>query len=235
MFPEMSLSGYADDPAIKNCAEATDGPLVKKLESIAALNNIYLSAGMIERENENNYNTQLMIGPHGYIGRYRKVYPTGVERRTLDIKPGTEYPVFTIKNDIKVGINICKDSRHIDTVDTYAAEGVQLILSPHSNKGFGSDAETWTRGKLVYYLERIIKCRAYYLVNNMSGQVKGSSGQTFGYPGGAMILDPLGQVVERSIHNTNDESMVIAELDTDLTVHIPWFEIERMEKNKQHA
>ena len=223
-FPEMALSGYARDPAVLEAAQPIPGPLTEELAEITAKHDIYLSMGMVEQRSESYYNAQVFLGPDGYIGHYCKHYPTPLEREILGILPGDSYPTFML-DGIKLGINICADSRHRDTIDALAEQGVQLIHTPHSNGvNFGNSGEVWTRSKLCYYLERIWRCRAHILINNMAGSVAGSDGATFSYSSGCLILDPLGQVVERTTQPDNHEKMIIATLDTDIRTYIPGFE-----------
>ena len=170
-FPEMALSGYARDPAVLNAAQPVPGPLTDELAEITAEHDFYLSIGMVEQRGKSYYNAQVFVGPDGYLGHYRKHYPTVPEREALGIQPGDSFPTFML-DDIKLGINICADSRHPETIDPLAEQGVQLVHTPHSNGlAFGTSGEIWTRGKMCYYLERIRRCRAHILINNMDGSV----------------------------------------------------------------
>ena len=227
-FPELALSGYAYDPALKAVAEPVPGPTTDKLEQIARRYGGYISIGMLERQGACLYNAQVVVGPEGHMGHYRKHYPTPREREVLSTLPGTAYPTFEIKG-IRLGINICADSRHLDTIEALADQGVRLVHNPHANfVSLGREAEEWTRGKLVYYMERVIACRAHILINNIAGTVEDSAGQSYDFSGGAMVLDPLGQVVARTTQPDRGEKMVIHTVDTDLARHVPQFELKRL-------
>jgi predicted amidohydrolase len=162
------------------------------------------------------------------MGHYRKHYPTAGERQALSTLPGTAYPIFRL-GDVRLGINICADSRQLDTIDALAEQGVQVVHNPHANYlSLGRNPKEWTRGKLVYYLQRVIHCRAHFLINNLAGTATDSRGVTYHYSGGAMILDPLGQVVARTTSQRSREEMVVATLDTELEHFIPEFERRRI-------
>ena len=226
-FPEYALTGWGPDPALKDLATPIPGPWTRRLEEIAARENIYISMGMIEKAGETNYNVQVLVGPKGYIGHYRKHDPIGSEGKYAAISPGKEFPVFEM-GKIKLGFNICADSRNIETIESLALNGVQFVHTPHANKmQYGRTAEQWTRGKLVYYLERTLKSRSHILVNTMAGQVTDRFGKINQFSSGAMIIDPLGQVVARTMQNDNEEKMLIATIDTDLTRYIPRWEARR--------
>src|SRR5688572_17985780 len=78
--------------------------------------------------------------------------------------------VFDI-NGVRMGINICADSRKLDTIEALAAQGVEVVHNPHANiaGNMGLHAAERTRGKLVYYFERVIRSRANFHIQNMAG------------------------------------------------------------------
>jgi predicted amidohydrolase len=234
-FPELALCGYAYDPALKMVAQAVPGPTTCSLEQIARRYRVYISVGILEKQNGNYYNAQIVVGPQGYLGHYRKHYPTPKEREVLSTLPGKAYPTFEIVG-IRFGINICADSRQMDTIEALAARGVRLVHNPHANfLSLGQNAEEWTRGKLVYYLPRVIACRAHILINNVAGSVCDTAGTSYAFSSGAMILDPLGQVVVRTTQTDCGEKMVISTVDTDLASYVPRFELDRLQKSGKPA
>ena len=231
-FPEMALCGYGHDYRIVEAAQTIPGPAVRTLERIAREEKVYLSVGMLEKKGLKFYNAQVVVGPSGYLGHYRKRHPTLDEMKYLKISPGNRFPIFRIKG-IRVGLNICADSRHNDTIDALARRGAELIHNPHSNSlGLGKDAEEWTRGKVVYYMDRVLRSRAHILVNNMAGSVSEGDGRRLHFSSGAMVLDPLGQVVTRTAQKDRKEKMVLATIDTDLRRMIPAFEFRHYKMSK---
>lgn len=226
-FPEFALTGYGSDPALRRTAEPIPGPSVGNLEQMAQSNNLYLSMGLIEKAGPDIYNAQVLVGPKGYIGHYRKRHPTRGEIEILGISAGTETPLFDVAG-IRFGMNICYDSRFSDSLEPLIDRGIEMFHNPHINlTTHGRNADEWERGKLVYYLKRVIRARCHMLMNNGAGTVRDTRGQTVSFPGGAIILDPLGQVVARTERTDNGEDMVVAALDTDLTRYIPRFEAKK--------
>ena len=61
-------------------------------------------------------------------------------------------------------------------------------------------------------------------MNTMAGEVTDRFGKINQFSSGAIIIDPLGQVVARTMQNDNKEKMLIATIDTDLTKYIPRWE-----------
>ena len=103
---------------------------------------------------------------------------------------------------------------------------VDFIHHPHGNGlGLGADAEEWTRGKVVYFAPRAIQARAYILISNSAGDTRGPD-STMAYGSGALILDPLGQVVKRTTRKTRTEKMIVATLVKPLSELIPEYEMK---------
>jgi len=71
-FPELALMAYSTEKEILDVAEEIPGPSTEKLEAIAQSLDVYLSVGMAEKAGEKYHIAQAVIGPEGYIGKYRK-------------------------------------------------------------------------------------------------------------------------------------------------------------------
>ncbi len=106
---------------------------------------------------------------------------------------------------------------------------VDLIHHPHGNwLGLGTDAEEWTRGKMAYFVERAIHARAYILINNSAGDTENPSGKS-SFGSGAIVIDPLGQVLNRTEQQTRSEKTIIASLVKPLSALIPDFEMKQLQ------
>ena len=80
-FPELALMAYSTEKEILEVAEEIPGPSTEKLEAIARSHDVYLSVGMAEKAGEKYHIAQAVIGPGGYVGKYRKHHPTGGEQK----------------------------------------------------------------------------------------------------------------------------------------------------------
>ena len=224
-FPELALTSYTTNPAVLDVAESVPGPITGKLCALATLHNVYISVGMAEQDEDRYHVTQIVVGPNGYLGKYRKYHPTGGEI-ACGFSPGDSFPVFNI-DGFKLGINICFDGRHQDTIDAMQKARVDLIHHPHGNElGLGRDGEEWTRGKMVYFVPRAVQARAYILINNSAGDTPNTQ-VTLSFGSGAMILDPLGQVVKRTRQPTRAEKTLVVTITKPLGELVPDFEMER--------
>ncbi|MCD6240736.1 carbon-nitrogen hydrolase family protein, partial [Candidatus Bathyarchaeota archaeon] len=77
IFPELSLTDYLVRDLIYELAEPIPGPSVEKMAEIAKQNKIYIVFGMPEMSEKAEsviYNTAVLVGPEGYIGKYRKMH-----------------------------------------------------------------------------------------------------------------------------------------------------------------
>lgn len=226
-FPELALTSYTTDPSILTVAESVPGPATGKLSGVAKSHDVYLSVGMAERDRGRFYITQTIIGPQGYVGKYRKHHLAG-EGEQSRFSPGSSSPVFDIEG-FRFGVNICFDGRFEDTIEAMGEAEVDVIHHPHGNwLDLGKDAEEWTRGKMVYFVSRAVHARAYILINNSAGDANHPNGLArFG--SGALVIDPLGQVVKRTTQRTRSEKMVLATVTKPLSELMPDFELKRLD------
>jgi len=224
-FPELALTSYTINERVTDFSQKVPGPATDALCDLAAKHDVYLSVGMAEKAGRLYHITQAVIGPNGYIGKYRKYHPTPAEQ-ACGFSPGKSFPTFKI-DGFKLGINICADGRMQDTIDAMQKARVDIIHHPHGNNlPLGRHAEEWTRGKMVYFVSRAVHARAYILINNSAGDTQNPDG-VLHFGSGALIIDPLGQVVKRTTQVTRSEKVLLATLTKPLSEIIPEFEIKR--------
>lgn len=225
-FPELALASYTTRREVLSVAEKVPGPSTGALSEIAGKHDVYMSVGMAEKAGARHYITQVLVGPKGYLGKYRKHHPTESEQE-CGFSAGKAFPTFSV-DGFKLGINICADGRHDDSIAALQKARVDVIHHPHGNwLGLGRNAEEWTRGKTVYFVPRAVRARAYVLVNNSAGDTVSPEG-TAQFGSGALIIDPLGQVMKRTTQKTRSEKMIVATLRGPLSVLIPEFEMRRL-------
>ena len=105
------------------------GPSTNYFGQLAKKHNLYMVAGLLERDQHLIYNVAALIGPDGeLVGKYRKVY---LPREEIErgLTPGSDYPVF--QTDFgTVGLMICYDVFFADPARALASKGAELILMP---------------------------------------------------------------------------------------------------------
>jgi len=111
------------------CAEPVPGPSTEYFGKLAQQHNLYIVAGLIERDGKTLYNTAALIGPDGkLVGKYRKVT---LPRNEIEagITPGHDYPVFDTRFG-KVGMMICYDGFFPEVARALAVQGAEVIAWP---------------------------------------------------------------------------------------------------------
>jgi predicted amidohydrolase len=131
VFPEAVLTGYVFDSREEawEAAVEASGPEVAAVAGACAEAGAWAVFGTIERAGDALFNTALVVGPHGLIGRYRKVHTLclGVDRFT---RPGDgPFEVFDLPFG-RVGVHICYDGSFPESARTLRLLGAQLLLLP---------------------------------------------------------------------------------------------------------
>jgi predicted amidohydrolase len=101
LFPELVVHGHCTPNTWHLAEPVPDGPSVTRLVQIARRHRLIVCAGLSEKERDIVYNTQVLVGPDGYIGKQRKLHLSRDE--VFYYKGGRDLPVFDI-GPCKVGI-----------------------------------------------------------------------------------------------------------------------------------
>lgn len=203
-LPELCICGYNAGDNDTPVPEPLDGPSVRHLADLARATGLTYLAGLLERDLSGIvYNTQLVFGPDGVHGHYRKTHVPTAEIGTW--RHGEDLPVFGHPK-ARFGIEICYDS-HFPEVSTELAErGAEILFLPHASGGDETPAQKEARW-LRYMLARAYDNAVCLAVCNQVGD--NGAGRTFA--GVSFICDARGVVVARARHGDREE-LVIADL-----------------------
>lgn len=128
VLPE-TLTFYGTGRTMAECAEPIPGPSTEYFGGLAKKHDLYIVAGLIERDRHLIYNVGVLIGPDGNVaGKYRKVCLPRAEIEA-GIQPGDEYPVFDTRFG-KVGIMVCYDGFFPEPARGLSANGAEVIAFP---------------------------------------------------------------------------------------------------------
>lgn len=131
VLPELCNTGYVFSSraeAFSLAESIPEGPSTQAWMACAARLNIYLVAGITERDGQSLYNSAVIIGPEGLIGRYRKVHLWADE--ALYFAPGNlGFPVFTTPLGI-LGCHICYDCWFPESFRMAALQGAEIVCVP---------------------------------------------------------------------------------------------------------
>ena len=128
VLPE-TLTYYHSGRTFAQCAESIPGPSTEYFGKLARKHDLYLVAGLLERDANLIYNVAVLIGPDGKVaGKYRKVC---LPRGEIEggISPGKTYPVFQTRFG-KVGMMVCYDGFFPEVARHLSNNGAEVIAWP---------------------------------------------------------------------------------------------------------
>jgi predicted amidohydrolase len=131
VLPELANSGYnfKDKEQAYSLSETlTDSPYIDVLKAMAEKNNQYIVAGINERDGDKLFNTSVLVGPVGLLGKYRKVHLFLNEFDFFE-QGNLGFPVIDI-NGIKLGMLICFDWIFPEAWRILAMKGADVICHP---------------------------------------------------------------------------------------------------------
>ncbi len=203
-FPEMCLQGYSQGNPLL-CPENVPGPSSERISEMSRNYDITVLAGLAESSgSERPFITHLVALPGGKLMKYRKTH-LGESEKPFFL-PGNELPVFSF-HKAKFGIAICWDLHFPEVSTILSLKGAEIIFAPHASPAIaGNRREIW----LKYLTARAYDNALYLAACNLVGD----DGTGHRYSGGAIVIDPKGNIVSESF--TGREEMLLADLDPDV-------------------
>ena len=225
LFPELVVHGHCTPNTWEIAEFVPDGPSTRALTKIAAEFNLFLAAGLSEKEHDIVYNTQVLVGPQGYIGKQRKLHLSRDE--TLFYKGGRDMPVHDI-GICKIGTVICYDSLLPEPSRILALRGAELLLMPHAARvrmWKNDDPESIAAARIhthQYFSSLAMRARenaVFVLFTNQAGR----AGYIDTYPndspnqphhcGGALAFAPDGELLTTTQDRVIRDEMILCEFD----------------------
>ncbi len=131
VLPELCNSGYVFESREETFAlaeEVPDGPTCRDWVDAARKRHVFVVAGIAERDGEVLYNAAVVIGPSGFIGKFRKVHLWNEEN--LFFEPGNlGFPVFRTPLG-RIATFICYDGWFPESYRLCALQGADLVCIP---------------------------------------------------------------------------------------------------------
>ena len=129
IFPELFVSGYNAEHAVRSLAEPADGPTAEAVAAIAAGTRVAVLYGYPEREGRRIYNSAQLIDASGRpVVNYRKAHLYGRWERGL-FTPGDTLVTARVAG-LTIGILICYDVEFPEAVRALALAGAELVAVP---------------------------------------------------------------------------------------------------------
>jgi predicted amidohydrolase len=186
-LPEGFLQGYLTDGEVArhNALDLRSPRFVSLLDQLPEHAPTTV-VGLIERENDDLYNTAVVIFRRSVVGRYRKRHLRGRERC---FRPGGEVRTFEVEG-LRFGINICFDTNFADAALSVAQQGASLLLCPANNMMRREAAIEWKHKHNAIRAERCRETGLWLMSADVTGARDGRAAW-----GPTAILNPAGEVV----------------------------------------
>ena len=122
-------SNFTDPQQAWNASETIDQSIfIQYLVSICRDYNLHIVSGFNEKDGDRLYNTAILVGPHGYLGKYRKLHLFMNEKDYFE--PGDiGLPIFNA-GSCRVGLLVCFDWIFPEVWRILALKGADLVCHP---------------------------------------------------------------------------------------------------------
>jgi nitrilase len=188
------------------------GPAVNALGRTAKSYDIYLVVGVVERERGTLYCSVLFFAPDGsYLGKHRKLMPTGSERLIWGFGDGSTMPVFETPLG-KMGAVICWENYLPLMRAAMYAKGIELYCAPTADP-----RDSWIASMRHIAVEGrcfVLSCNQFNRRRDFPPDYPSSLGEdpeAVITRGGSCIVDPFGNFLAGP--NMEGEAILTAEID----------------------
>ncbi|MFC1867620.1 nitrilase-related carbon-nitrogen hydrolase [Thermodesulfobacteriota bacterium] len=131
VLPELFNTGYqfvSREEAVELAEEIPSGKTCKALTELARSKDMFMVFGLAERDKDRIFNSAAIVGPEGFIGRYRKSHLFAEEKIFFD--PGdTGFRVFDLR-PARIGVMICFDWWFPESARCMGLMGADIICHP---------------------------------------------------------------------------------------------------------
>ncbi len=130
VLPELFATGYTfiSKEEAQSMAEVRDGQTAEFLNSVSHRTGAIVIGGFIEKEDNQIYNSSIMVFKEKIIGTYRKIHLYYKEK--VWFSPGDKKLQVYKVNGINIGIMICFDWIFPETARNLALLGADIIAHP---------------------------------------------------------------------------------------------------------
>ena len=205
VLPELFSTGYhflTQEEALKLSEPIPEGPTTKTLIRICDKNQTSIIAGIAERDGNRSYNSAVIVGSQGYLGKYRKIHLFGTEKNCFD-RGDLPLRVFDI-GSARGGVMICFDWRFPETARTLALSGADLIAHP-SNLVLPHCPQA--------IITRCLENRVFVVTADRVGTEERVPDCPLHFIGQSQVVDPDGNILYRA--SKKEEEIKIVDLDIE--------------------
>ncbi|WP_248750227.1 nitrilase family protein [Pseudomonas sp. MWU15-20650] len=231
VLPELANTGYLFNTrhdAYLHAEPVPDGPSMRAWMDFAQLHQVYLVAGLAERDGMQLFDTAVLLGPEGLIGKYRKAHLWNKEK--LWFSPGNlGFPVFETPIG-RIGLLICWDIWFPEVPRILTQQGADIICSLNN--------WVWTPPPLF---DEAGKCMASYLTmtaahaNNVFIAAANRIGEERDarYLGCSLIAGTNGWPIGK-VASPNEQTIIYADIDLSSARSAPiWNSLNDLQRDRR--
>lgn len=186
VFPECALTGYL----FESRAEVADAAIndahssFQLIEEACRSLDIHVVVGLLEESEGRLFNSAMVIGPPGLLGRYRKQHLPFLGADRFVDAGSDDFPRVIETAVARIGVMICFDLRFPESARELALQGADIIAMPTN----------WPL-EAVFLAEHMTRVRAvenlvYLAVSDRSDAESGTQ-----FLGNSQIVAPTGDVL----------------------------------------
>lgn len=224
VMPETATSGYIYknrrqfDPYLDTVPGETTAAVAKVTKKYGC----YVTVGIaeIDRGTGLAYNTAALVGPEGYIGKYRKV-GLNPDDQLWFTNGNVGYPVFQTKYG-KLAMEICYDDTYWEVARTAAVKGAQIVcFMSSSDRALPGKPGSAGNHSTISAVQEINSWNGVALIatDRNNSETNPTTGLTVYYGGIAAIWSPTGKKLAQAPGTTPDvpataaPKIIYAEID----------------------
>ncbi len=206
IFPEMFLVGYTSRDLLYKLSQPVSSSAIDALRLIAREHRVGIVIGFPEKTDYGfSYNSLLAINERGEVYVYRKrhlpTFSVFDEARWFRAYRGRVEP-WSFRG-IKIGFGICYDVFFPEIFKAQVVQGAKMLIAISASP----DSSVPLFHTLIR--ARALENTAFFIWVNMVGFFEG-----LGFGGGSMVVDPLGNVVEKL--KLFEEEVRVVDIDLSL-------------------
>ncbi len=200
VFPECALTGYvfASLEEATPFMETVPGPSTDELAISCHELGVHVITGLLELDGDRCFNTAVLVGPQGLVGKYRKVHLPflGIDRFLYH----GDQPFRVYETPIgNIGIHICYDCNFPESARVMALLGADILALPTN----------WPEGrdKVAMY---VVPTRAYENKVHVVAVDRVGSERGTKFIGLSKIVDAWGVTIAEA--SSDNEEVIYAEV-----------------------
>jgi predicted amidohydrolase len=201
-FPELCVTGYVLTRPLDAYGGLDSKKAMERLVLMAREADLILIAGLIEiGSDEKPYISQIITGPKGLMGIYRKTHLSPAEKGVYGA--GQEIKVFSHEGTT-FGVQLCYEAHFPEISTGMAMKGADIVFIPHASPRGEPDEKF--RSWLRHLPARAFDNGVFLVACNQVGETT----EGLSFPGVAVVFGPDGRLLAK--YAGKREKILFAEL-----------------------